>query len=266
MNFENRIQKYNSLLTGNDHKIIKYLIANKDTVIDKTIIDLSEEIQVSPASITRFCQKVDFDSFQQMKYSLVKNNRVDQNKTGESFEIIYHYYETILKSTQQFITEEQTSRIVEQIINANDILFCGVGNSGLIANEFNSRIERMGISSRATTDPHGMLMKSALLKEDDLLICFSNSGQTKCVIDSARLAKDKHATVIIVTNYRDTELTELADEIVLISSYKYIDDEKFINTQLPSLFFLDLLTYKLLNNEELMKSRKKTLKAINLYG
>ncbi|RDW20605.1 MurR/RpiR family transcriptional regulator [Oceanobacillus chungangensis] len=266
MNFENRIQKYNSLLTGNDHKIISYLNANKHTVIDKTIVDLAEEIQVSPASITRFCQKVDFDSFQQMKYSLVKNNSMEQNKTGESFEIIYNYYETILKSTQQFITEEQTSRIVEQMKDANNILFCGVGNSGLIANEFNSRIERMGISSKSTTDPHGMLMKSALLKKDDLLICFSNSGQTKCVIDSARLAKDNQAGTIIVTNYHDTELTALADEIVLISSYKYIDDEKFINTQIPGLFLLDLLTYKLLSNEDLMKSRKKTLKAINLYG
>ncbi|MGJ9458119.1 MurR/RpiR family transcriptional regulator [Oceanobacillus sp. CF4.6] len=265
MNFENRIQKYNSVLTENDRKIIRYIAANKDAIISKTITDLSEEIHVSPASITRFCKKIDFDSFQQMKYSL-KKDLSQTKKTDNTFEIIYNYYQSIIKSTEQFITEEQTARIVHLIIHANNVLFCGIGNSGLIANEFNSRIQRMGIVSQATTDAHGMLMKSALLEEKDLIICFSNSGQTKSVVDSAKLAKENNATTIAITNYEDTLLTKLADEVVLISSYKYIDDEKFINTQIPGLFLLDLLTYKLLNNEELMENRKKTLRAISEFG
>ncbi|WP_249869248.1 MurR/RpiR family transcriptional regulator [Oceanobacillus saliphilus] len=265
MNFENRIQKYNSILTSNDRKIIRYLVANKDTVINKTITDLSDEIEVSPASITRFCKKIDFDSFQQMKYS-IEQNAVETIKTDKTFDIIYNYYHSIIKSTQQFISEEQTSRIVGLILSASNILFCGVGNSGLIANEFNSRIQRMGISSQSMTDAHGMLMKSALLDENDLLICFSNSGETKSVVDSAKLAKENNATTIAVTNYEDTLLTKLADEVILISSYKYIDDEKFINTQIPGLFLLDILTYKLLNHERLMEQRKKTLRAISKYG
>ncbi|WP_067730211.1 MurR/RpiR family transcriptional regulator [Oceanobacillus damuensis] len=265
MNFENRIQKYNSILTSNDRKIIRYLMTNKDIVISKTITDLSEEIEVSPASITRFCKRLDFDSFQQMKYSIEKTV-VETTKTDKTFGIIYNYYDSIIKSTQQFISEEQTSKIVGLMLSANNVLFCGVGNSGLIANEFNSRIQRMGIPSQSTTDAHGMLMKSALLNENDLLICFSNSGKTKSVINSAKLAKENKATTIAVTNYEDTMLTKLADEVILISSYKYIEDEKFINTQIPGLFLLDVLTYKLLNHEKLMEHRKKTLRAISEYG
>lgn len=265
MNFENRIQKYNSLLTDNDRKITKYLLANKAAVRDKTIIDLAEEIQVSPASITRFCKKIGFDTFQQMKFSLIGSSP-ENKKNNQTFETVYNYYQMIIKSTQQFFSEEQTSRIVNLILNSTKILFCGIGNSGLVAHEFNSRIYRMGITSESVTDAHDLLMKSSLLQENNLFVCFSNSGKTKPIIDSAKIAKANKATVIAVTNFEQTALTELADEVILISSYKYIDDAKFINSQLPGLFLLDLLTYKLLNHEDLMHAREKTLDAIRKYS
>lgn len=265
MNFENRIQKFNSLLTENDRKIIKYLLANKNTILNKTIVYLSGAIHVSPASITRFCKKIDFNSFQEMKFSL-GGQASNFSKSDKTFDIVYNYYQSIIKSTQQFISDEQTSRVVSSILNARKVLFCGIGNSGLIANEFNSRIERMGIDSQSVTDAHGMLIKTSLLDENDLLICFSNTGKTNSVIDSAKLAQDNHVPTVAVTNHNDTLLTAFANEVVLISSYKYIDDEKFINSQLPGLFFLDLLIYKLLSNEKLMVNYQKTLKAINQHG
>lgn len=262
MNFENRIQKFDSLLTDIDRKIMKYLLENKDTILNKTIVDLSSAIHVSPASITRFCKKIDFNSFQEMKFSLGGQTPDSRNPDG-TFDIIYNYYQTIIKSTQQFISEEQTSRIVSQILNSKKVVFCGIGNSGLLADEFNSRIERMGINSNSITDTHAMLMKTSLLGKNDLLICFSNTGKTKSIIDSAKLAQKNHVPTIAVTNYDDTILTRFANEVVLISSYKYIDDERFVNSQLPGLFFLDLLIYKLLSNDRLMANYQKTLKAIN---
>lgn len=265
LNFENRIQKYNAVLTESDRKITKYLLANKVTIRDKTIIDLAEEIQVSPASITRFCKKIDFSTFQQMKYSLIGTS-TENKKSDHTFDTVYNYYQTIIKSTQQFFSEEQTARIVNLILDSNKVLFCGIGNSGLVAHEFNSRIYRMGITSESVTDAHDLLMKSSLLKENDLLVCFSNSGKTKPIIDSAKIAKSNKATIMVVTNFEQTALTKLADEVVLISSYKYIDDAKFINSQLPGLFLLDLLTYKLLNHEDLMRARQRTLDAIEKYS
>lgn len=267
MNFENRVQKYHALLTENDEKIASYLLANKkESILSFTITDLSEAISVSPASITRFCKKIKFNSFQEMKYSLLKEETSKRVQNEKVSDIIFSYYEMIMTSTLQFITEEQILAISDAIIHADHIIFCGIGNSGLIAQEFNSRIERMGISSQAITDSHGMIIKSALLGKNDVIICISYTGKTHSVIDAARLAKKNKATVIAITNYENTELTKLSDEVVLISSHRYIDDKKFINTQISSLFFLDILTYHLLDNDTLGKNRQKTLEAIHKYG
>lgn len=266
MNFENRIQKFHSLLTDNDKKIATYLLAHKDdNIINYTITDLSEEIYVSPASITRFCKKLKFNSFQELKYAILKDVSKKDHHVSTSH-IIFGYYEAIIQSTLQFITEAQIKKITDMMKQANKIIFCGIGNSGMIAQEFNSRIERMGISSQSITDSHGMILKSSLLGKQDLLVCISYSGETQSIVDAAKLANANGTSVIAITNYEDTKLAKLSDEIVLISSYLYMDDEKFINTQVSSLFILDILTYELLNDDKLLHNRRKTLDAINKYG
>ncbi|WP_172643604.1 MurR/RpiR family transcriptional regulator [Sporosarcina sp. D27] len=264
MDFENRLQKHSAEFTENDRKIAEHLLGEKN-IAQKSITDLAEEIDVSPSSITRFCKKIRFASFQQMKYALLATY-TKKRSNDEEVERVANYYQSIISSTQQFMDTEQTERIANDLISAKRVLFCGIGNSGLIAMEFNSRIERMGIDSAAVTDAHAMVMKSALLREDDVFMCFSYTGKTQSVLDATEQAKDCGARVIVITTNDAAELTALADESVLISSHIFLDDEKFINTQISSLFYLDVLTYRLLEDQILMKSRRKTLDALNRFG
>lgn len=225
---------------------------------------MSERIDVSPASITRFCKKLQFNSFQELKYALLKEAS-SKGKNQSTPTIIIGYYESIIQSTVQFITDEQIKNITRLIMNANKVVFCGIGNSGMIAQEFNSRVERMGISSQSIIDSHRMILKASMLQDDDLLICISYSGETQSIVDTAKLAKENGVKVIAISNYENTSLAKTSDETILISSYLYMDDEKFINTQISSLFVLDILTYELLQNEQLLNNRKKTLDVINKY-
>jgi DNA-binding MurR/RpiR family transcriptional regulator len=264
MDFENRIQKYNSFLTDNDRKIITYILSHKSSTIHESITDLSKKVKVSPAGITRFCKKLDFENYQQMKYALAQAIPPDGEKE-DIMDTIFGYYETIIQSTKQFISKQQIAKIIAIMSEAENIIFCGMGNSGVTAEEFNSRIERMGIHSQSVTDPHAMLIKSALMGSGDVLFCFSYTGKTQSVIDAAMIAKKNGAKVVVITNY-ETELTNIADEVVMVSSHIFMDDEKFVNTQIASLFVLDILTYSLLENEKCMENREKTLKVINRYG
>lgn len=265
MDLENRIQKFNSVLTNNDQKILDYILLNKSAAINKSITDLSKDIKVSSASISRLCKKLQFANFQQMKYSLAKSESKVKNKKDIP-DIISNYYELIIKSTKQFISNEQIDLISSILTKSQNVIFCGRGNSGVIAEEFNSRTERMGINSQSITESHTMLIKSTLMNNQDALFCFSYTGRTKSVIDSARIAKDNGAKVVVVTNFDKTELTKIADEVILITSPIYMEDEKFINTQIASLFLLDVLTYKLLESKQHMENRKKTLESINKLG
>ncbi|GKV70485.1 RpiR family transcriptional regulator [Sporosarcina sp. NCCP-2716] len=264
MDFKNRLQKYSAAFTDNDRKIAGYLLEDKQ-VAQKSITDLAGEIDVSPSSITRFCKRMQFDSFQQLKYALMDASADRRMNDGEIMHVT-DLYESIIHSTQQFLEIGQISRIAEQLRLARRVLFCGVGNSGLIAREFNSRVERMGMDSAAVTDAHTMVMRSALLSEADVLMCFSYTGKTQSVLSAARQAKENGARLIVVTTSGAEELTDLADDIVFVADHALAEDEKFINTQLSSLFFLDVLTYRLLENPELRANRAKTLAALKRFG
>ncbi|MBD7909296.1 MurR/RpiR family transcriptional regulator [Sporosarcina gallistercoris] len=264
MDFENRLQKHSAEFTENDRKIAEHLL-NVKNIEQKSITDLADEIDVSPSSITRFCKKIQFATFQQMKYALLAT-RTEKRSNDEEVERVANFYHSIIASTQQFMDTEQTERIANDLISAKRVLFCGIGNSGLIAKEFNSRIERMGIDSAAVTDAHSMVMKSALLHEEDVFMCFSYTGKTQSVLDATRQAKDCGARIIVITTNDSEALTELADEVVLVSNHVFVDDEKFINTQISSLFYLDVLTYRLLEDAKLMEQRNKTLNALRRFG
>ncbi|MDY0394068.1 hypothetical protein RWE15_05720 [Virgibacillus halophilus] len=118
-----------------------------------------------------FVKKLQFENFQQMKYALATSVPKEKEKKDIS-DIIFYYYETIIKSTKQFITKKQISRIIAILSHANNVIFCGMGNSGVIAEEFNSRTERMGINSQSITDSHAMLIKSTLMDSQDVLFLF----------------------------------------------------------------------------------------------
>ncbi|WJY26347.1 MurR/RpiR family transcriptional regulator [Sporosarcina trichiuri] len=227
----------------------------------KSITDLAKEIDVSPSSITRFCKRMQFDNFQQLKYAMLEAS-ADRDREEDDIRRVSDLYVTVIRSTQQFLEMEQIARIVDRLQKADRVLFCGVGNSGLIAEEFNSRTERMGMDTAAMTDAHTMVMRSALLGERDVLMCFSATGKTQSVLAAAREAKANGAGLIVVTTSGAEELTDLADEIVFVANHVLAADDKFINTQISSLFFLDVLTYRLLENPDLQAERAKTLAAL----
>ncbi|MDY0406545.1 hypothetical protein P5G51_015285 [Virgibacillus sp. 179-BFC.A HS] len=58
MDLENRIQKYNSLLTDNDRKIMAYILSHKSSTIHQSITELSKEVKVSPARHNKVLQKI----------------------------------------------------------------------------------------------------------------------------------------------------------------------------------------------------------------
>ncbi|MGG0643161.1 MurR/RpiR family transcriptional regulator [Sporosarcina gallistercoris] len=264
MDFENRLQKHSAEFTDNDRKIAEHLL-NVKNIEKKSITDLADEIDVSPSSITRFCKRIQFTTFQQMKYAMLAKRHAPHAADAEA-DLISDYYKRIITSTKQFIDPQQTDRIAADLSGAERVMFCGIGNSGLIALEFNSRIERMGINSTVATDAHAMVMKSALLRANDVFMCFSYTGKTQSVLDAAQQAKDGGARVIVITTNDAAELTALADESVLISAHVFLDDEKFINSQISSLFYLDVLTYHLLEDPELLENRQKTLTALRRFG
>lgn len=264
LNFSNRLSQNYALLSKKERQIGEFILANRSTITQWTIKDLARLTGSSNATISRFCQKLNYTSFGEFKTLILQENDSDPDQTMHLPERIASYYTELIHSSMQLINSEEFKALLEQVRHANKILICGLGSSGLSAEELKGRLVRMGIAADLALDPHTMLMSASLLTKRDLLIAISNSGKSQSVIEACIMAKKEQTPVYAITNRNHTPLTETSDKAIFTSENLSILDKKFINSQISIVFFLDVLCYALLEDPSYLKNRQKTVEVLDL--
>lgn len=62
--------------------VYNILQKNPDLILRGSITSLAKDYQVSQSTITRFCQKIGYDGFNEFKFDVLdQKNKVDKNKT-----------------------------------------------------------------------------------------------------------------------------------------------------------------------------------------
>ena len=97
MKFENRIQRYHHLFTKTDKQIVDYIQNNDFDDTFSTINSLAYAIKTSPATITRFSNKLNYDNFQDLKFNLQQEmtDRVIEN--SPLIQRIHKYHQDIIQ-------------------------------------------------------------------------------------------------------------------------------------------------------------------------
>src|SRR5699024_4061313 len=154
------------------------------------ITELANILNTSPATITRFCKKIDCANFAEMKINLVDESTQESIVNKDTiFDAIHTYYTTVMDNTNKLVNPQDIKETIEAIIYAKKIYIYGVGSSGLTALEFMQRLIRMGFNVSCFTDTHMMLISQTLLTPDDLVIGISSSGQTVEIVNMLAIAK-----------------------------------------------------------------------------
>lgn len=262
LNFVNRLTQVQNQLSKTELILGDYLISNMKEISQMTIQQLAKQAEVSNATVTRFCKKLNYASFAELKSYLARETKKAPAKKNQSVEIVGSFYDSMVTASKTLIDEQQLAALVKAIKEARKITVCGIGSSGLTANEFKYQLMRMGLTVDCVTDPHMMLMAAKLLEPTDLLICISNSGETQALVKACHLARENNVTIGALTNFKDSTLTNLADIFIYTSSVKSMHEGRFINTQLTMYFVLDCLFYELLGNQDLYQKRSETLQLI----
>lgn len=262
LNFANRLTQEQNQLSKTESVLGDYIVVHMEQISQLTIQQLAAKAKVSNATVTRFCKKLNYASFAELKSYLSRETKKEESKEEGVVEIVGSFYDTMVASSKMLIDPTQLADLIAAIKSANKITLCGIGSSGLTANEFKYQLMRMGLTVDCITDPHMMLMGAKLLGPDDLLICLSNSGETQALIKACHIAQENHVKICTLTNFKESTLTNIADICIYTSSVKSMHDGRFINTQLTMYFVLDCIFYELLGDPVMYDKRSKTLQLI----
>lgn len=254
------IQSKYSSFSDKERILADYLLSSPAEASQSNIKDIANKIGISVATITRFCRKVSCQNFVELKVKLASETHYEDNEDVDSK--IRRQYVDMLRDIQGLNNHDAIGKALKLIVEARRIYIYGLGSSGLAAQELNYRLSRMGFSCEAVTDPHLMIIRSTLLKKDDLLIAFSRSGQTKELISSLTMAKEKGIKLISLTAYGNTCLTELSDEI-LWTIHPGRNGYLSTGLDLSALYLIDIISMYFLNDPERNKIYQETISAIS---
>lgn len=154
--------------------------------------DIREATNVGDGTIMRFCQKIGFSGFSDLKIAIAKEDFSKQQEDSQESDFFDKRSKTInkaLKTTNQRLDNEKLKQAIQMITESNQIYIFGVGSSGNTGNDLEAMFLRVGVQSRSVVDPHFQAQIASLLTEKDLVIGFSLSGRTKDTHDSLSIAK-----------------------------------------------------------------------------
>lgn len=223
-----------------EKKIGNFIIHHPKEIVDMTVGELAKECQVSEASVSRFCKKIDIKGFHHLKISIAKemvsqseddelSNHISVDDLEQSLKNILANKVAELTQTVSMMNSENLQDILKRINNAQNVLFAAVGNTVPVAMDGAYKLNQIGISAVSTPVWETQLAYSYNLSPDDVVIAISNSGESTGVINILEAAKQKKATTISITNSEKSTIAKISDYHITTATREklFLDEYRF---------------------------------------
>ncbi|MGL4522546.1 MAG: MurR/RpiR family transcriptional regulator [Bacilli bacterium] len=236
-------------LTEKEQLVARYIMKHPTQVAEMTITQLAQNVGVSEPTVTRFCKKYSFVTYNKLRAALFEYISVAQHRTQPEgpYADLKHDYNRLMEKTQSLTQTESIERVAKRMHEAKKIHLFGMGNSGLFCMLLKSKLMRTGISVDCYPDAHMMRMNASLLSEEDLVICVSVSGKTRDVVRAVSIAQNQNAQIITMTSQSGSTLATMADEVLLIAGNAGLSTGHIIvSTEFPFIYVGDILFQALL--------------------
>lgn len=217
-----RIQSAYPHLSEKERRIADYILNHPKETIHSSINQVSARIKVADATVFRFCRRLDFKGFQEMKIVLAsdiaRSKRFDESKNTEQNDDVLGLAEQVfqdnirtLENTYQILNSEQFKKAIGILAHSERIAFFGSSGSALVAQEAHRKFVRAGVMTYAPSDGEFQMLSASQLTDRDAAVFISYSAADKHLVQVAKTAKQKGCPTIGLTGFMKSALAELMD-------------------------------------------------------
>lgn len=192
------------LLTDAELDIGQFILNSPDFVVKHSIQNLAKKLYTHPTTIVRFCKKLDYMGFSDLKAQLRLEKQEKKLLQTSS-------KEKNLLELSHYITDKTLQHVAHKLARASRIHFFGVGDNLALCEIAAKQIRCTNKRCYYYQHRHDMLYAIQYMKKTDLLFFVSMSGETAPLIELAQLAKKTHAFILTLTNRSANTLAKLAD-------------------------------------------------------
>ncbi|SMQ85304.1 transcriptional regulator, RpiR family [Devosia lucknowensis] len=217
------LQTEKDAFTRSERALTEIVLADVDSVLKMSIVDLAAHADVSPPTVTRFCRRLGCDSYADFKVRLAQSRFVGQRYFAPSSgpSSVHEIAQGVVNGIQSTIYDafehldfDAIERAAESLVKSSFVLSFGSGgSSSMIANEAEARLFRLGLKVSASTDHQVQMMRAASAPSGTVVLAFSLSGNNLPLAKALAVAGEYGLTRIVVSR-AGSALAEQADVLL----------------------------------------------------
>ena len=198
-------QGYESLRRS-EKKVADLVLDNPSQCINSSIGELARLATVSEPTVVRFCRAIGCAGYQEFKlrlaqslgndtrFAAIKLERNDSIRNISSK--VFDGTVRELLNVRDQLNMENLQSAIEALTRARRVEFFGFGASGAVARDACHKFIRLQSSTTACADPQIQLISASTMTEEDVVVAISQTGKSRELIHSVKLARRQNATVI----------------------------------------------------------------------
>lgn len=208
---------------------------------------LASRLNVSAASVTRFCKKIGVENYKELIYFYKKVLMDAQEDKNHITNNLQYQYTELVNDIDRKIDVTHIQKVCELIEQKNVIHLFGLGMSAIAGEDFKFRFTRLGKYIEVVHDYDSIEMISSLLDKNNLVIYFSLRGENNPVKRSIQRLYEKGATIVLVTSNESSNINKYAHITLFTSRVNKTDTIGEISGQIPLLIIIDLIYSQYIN-------------------
>ena len=250
--------------TKSDKKVATFILDQQQNITNMTLADIAEEAGVSEGSVVRFLNKLGIKKLIDLKLSIAKSAEEKHPAEGALSAVVEEEFTDVVHNTASLMDPGRLSRAVDLIEAGRQVYFFGVAVSGIAASTGENSFIRMGKPVHAIQEGHMQMIAAAGMTEEDVVVVFSLTGNTRDTCEAAALASQQGAKIISVTSYVNSQLARISDVVLQTFAKEEIINGGRITGLVSQLYVLDCLKreYNKRNRDRTVRLKEEISKAI----
>lgn len=232
-------------LTSSEQIIYQYFKDNLHSIIYLSLSDICKELYVSNATVIRFCQKIGFKGFNELKFQL-KNELNLTNKSTNAWDTIPHRA-SILKDFIDDINDKIIEQICSEIKNHKSIYIYGRNMSSLPAKYLQSMLNTMDIPCIYIDWIDFLSALSKSFPDNAVLFIFTNYGDKSIYAPIVKQCHERHVKIIWISS-TDLDPSLLNSNDIYISTHEVELESPPLLTKLTSFLLVQFIIEYLRHN------------------
>ncbi|QMU70980.1 MurR/RpiR family transcriptional regulator [Streptacidiphilus sp. P02-A3a] len=239
-------------LRDTEARVAQVFLEQGSELVRLSVSDVAALAGTAPSSVVRACQRLGFRGYQEVKIAAARQAPrpappTEDDPAGRALAHTVQAAHQVLDGLLETVSVKHLRSAARTLNEASRVLVFGAGLSGAVALDAGYRLRALGCVVDVPADPMTAQLSAGLLGVNDACLAISHSGATRSTVDAARRARLHGATIVALTSYANSPLSETSTCTLVAGSQELVLGLEAVASRLAHLAVVDALTMTLLS-------------------